>query len=226
MPIERENKVKITMEPRALVGDMERLDNAILLLDIDGIIADIDHRLPYYSKKDWDKFYGATMAEDAKHIYYNTVAMMAMGVMSAYKQDNVKIMFVTSRPERTRAITKLWLNHHVPRLLPMERVMYMREDEDHRQSHIVKWEAINDLLLDLSNEGKLGETDIYYLDDDWKNIEYVCRKCDETQHLNGSVHMFGLVVGTRLLPHPTNLNIQRCEACAAKSCAQNNTDEE
>ena len=50
--------------PYSANGSIPHMKNALILCDIDGVLADCSHRLPYLKKKEYDKFYGANMAED------------------------------------------------------------------------------------------------------------------------------------------------------------------
>lgn len=78
-----------------------KLDTVIF--DIDGTLADVDHRRHFVigKKKDFDAFYDAMVDDTVK------VAIQELNHMC--KRCNHKIIICTGRPEKYRSITVEWL---------------------------------------------------------------------------------------------------------------------
>jgi uncharacterized HAD superfamily protein len=103
-----------------------------VIVDIDGTLADVSHRLHHIrgKRKKWQKFF-ALMSED------KPVKEVIDKVAELAKTHNIYI--VSGRPEDYRAITEEWLDlHEVP-----YNALYMREAEDHRPDDIVKQEILD-----------------------------------------------------------------------------------
>ena len=101
----------------------------IVICDIDGTIADNEHRQELLnSYKDWDKFFLAM--KDDKPI---------MKVIDLIKQKQIEgkyISFITGRPERYREMTLDWLKEY----FKFKFSLYMRKDNDSRSKLISKKE--------------------------------------------------------------------------------------
>ena len=80
--------------------------NAIIV-DIDGTVADISHRLQHIKKEDqdWDSFY-ALCTED------KPIPEM-VELVTALNRDN-DILFLTGRNQSTEFATRKWLREHFP----------------------------------------------------------------------------------------------------------------
>ena len=99
----------------------------IAVLDIDGVLADVRHRLHFLerSPKNWDGFFAGITADPP------------LGVGLALAQELAReheIVYLTGRPERTRADTESWLGQHA---LPPGRLL-MRGDGDRRPARMAK----------------------------------------------------------------------------------------
>jgi hypothetical protein len=77
----------------------------IAVIDIDGVVADVRHRLHHISRrpKDWDAFFAAA-THDPPH-------PEGLGVVRTIAEGH-EIVYVTGRPERTRGATVEWLDRH------------------------------------------------------------------------------------------------------------------
>ncbi|WP_051232081.1 phosphatase domain-containing protein [Pseudonocardia asaccharolytica] len=107
---------------------------ALAVFDIDGVLADVTHRLHFLDARPqrWERFFAAAdrdplLEEGAKRL---RVALTAHDVV-----------YLTGRPERNRRLTERWLARHG---LPTE-PLYMRPDDDHRPARIVKREVLRGL---------------------------------------------------------------------------------
>ena len=113
----------------------------VWVFDIDGTLADNDHRMHYLNgKKNWDAFF----AEQHKDEPYQAV----LDVLHSLVFDGHKVIVVTAREERFREDTLDWLNKHIEYNFPSED-LYMRPignrgDDDKMKVDIVKnWIAAN-----------------------------------------------------------------------------------
>lgn len=174
-----------------------RLPSAIIFCDIDGIWADCSHRLPYLKKKEYDKFYGACMADDAKTLTASiATGAFIRGVVRMY--GRCLFLLLTGRPKRTCTLTRMWFKENYPHTFEnlIDNNILCRDDEDWRPAYQIKAElAANYLISDKLGESyALGETDIYFIDDDPKVISYlhdhfVSHLPDSEQDkVNGCVH--------------------------------------
>jgi hypothetical protein len=147
---------------------IKRNSKKAVLFDIDGTLANIEHRRANLTKSppDW-KAFNAEMGSDVPNA----------GVVSLYKAlwdaNCYELILVTGRNERSRALTEQWLTWNE---IPFSRLL-MRADHDFRSDHIIKEELL-DLLL---SEGK----DIIFTVDDrqqvvdmWRRRGITCLQCD------------------------------------------------
>lgn len=106
----------------------------LAVLDIDGVLADVRHRLHHIGRppKDWERFFtaaaddppladGAELARELSHRY--------------------EVLYLTGRPQRTRGLTERWLSEHD---LPAGTLL-MRPDADHRPARMFKRECLRAL---------------------------------------------------------------------------------
>ena len=105
----------------------------VAVFDIDGVLADVRHRLRYVERtpKDWPAFFGA-MDSDGP---------LDVGIALAHEQVTLGrgLVFLTGRNESHRAVTEAWLRRHgVP-----EGRLIMRRDNDRRPARQVKPEAMH-----------------------------------------------------------------------------------
>ncbi len=120
---------------------------AFVVLDIDGVLADVTHRLPYLTRrpKDWDSFFAAASADPL----LTAGAELARRVATTHR-----IVYLTGRPERIREVTAHWLRE---KELP-DGELLMRADTDRRPSRLMKVERLRRL-------GQRGIVDLVVDDD-------------------------------------------------------------
>jgi phosphoglycolate phosphatase-like HAD superfamily hydrolase len=105
----------------------------IVLVDVDGTLADVRHRLHHIrgaGRKNWKAFFEG-MDEDTP------IASTVAWVQSLAQNHDVVI--ITGRPEEYRRRTVAWLKKHA---IPFTDV-FMRADGDHRPDYEVKKEALD-----------------------------------------------------------------------------------
>jgi uncharacterized HAD superfamily protein len=107
-------------------------DKPIVIVDMDGTLADVRHRLHHIQgpgKKNWKRFFEA-------QVHDKPFAAIAQRVRDLAR-DN-EIVIVTGRPEEYRSGTEAWLHKF---RIPFSRI-YMRPAGDHRPDYIVKGEIL------------------------------------------------------------------------------------
>jgi hypothetical protein len=106
------------------------------VIDIDGVLADVRHRLSHLATnpKDWDSFFAAAPQDPP----------LAEGLAVARQLAvDHQLIILSGRPERYRSATVTWLRDHS---LPTEPLL-MRRDGDRRPSRVTKIEALRNLAL-------------------------------------------------------------------------------
>jgi phosphoglycolate phosphatase-like HAD superfamily hydrolase len=123
----------------------------LAVFDVDGVLADVRHRLRHVERrpKDWDAFFAAAVDDPP----------LSEGVALARESArDCEVVYVTGRPERCRADTLGWFGRHG---LPPGRLA-MRRHGDRRPARVAK----PDLLRELAR----GRVVAVVVDDD----EQVC----------------------------------------------------
>ena len=109
--------------------------NKIVLCDIDGTVANNDHRQHYLEgKKDWDGFFSELIND-------SPIKPVIEKINQEIKNGN-KVIFVTGRPERYRYSTNLWLKE----FFSFSYDLFMRKDGDQRNKLIIKKEIFQNHL--------------------------------------------------------------------------------
>lgn len=143
----------------------------IIIFDIDGTLADIDHRLHWIRSgpKNWKAFYTA-MADDTP---IESICSLAR---SSYEIGHVVIL-CTGRNEDHRAGTEHWLSRHKIRY----DALYMRGERDHRPDFEVKEDALKKII------DRFGKPDLVFEDrqqvvDMWRRNGIRCLQVAEGQY--------------------------------------------
>lgn len=107
-----------------------------IIVDIDGTLANIDHRLRFIKgeKKDWDGFFGNVM-DDGINDWCNNL-------MWYYLHASYRIILVTGRPSGLEQATRDWLHAYGVDY----HGLHMRKDGDRRDDSIVKREIYTNAL--------------------------------------------------------------------------------
>jgi len=113
----------------------------IAVFDIDGVLADVRHRLHHVESKpkNWDMFFEAAVADEPL-----AEGLALAGQLSA----DHEIVYLTGRPERTRTDTLRWLKDHE---LPVGKLL-MRREGDRRPARMVKLA----IARQLADKGRLA----------------------------------------------------------------------
>ncbi len=109
----------------------------VAVLDIDGVLADVRHRLRHITRtpKDWDAFFAAAPADPP--LYEGLAVARRLGI-------DHDIVFLSGRPERCRQDTLDWLRDNG---FPPGRLV-LRRAGDRRPASIIKVEALRGLSRD------------------------------------------------------------------------------
>ena len=112
-----------------------------VLVDIDGTVADIQHRRHYVQRepKDWDGFFGAMGDDTLRH----DVARQVRDLWEA----GYELVFVSGRPDTYRNVTEAWVRKVG---FPYYTALFMRRGGDHRPDTIVKEGILKKYFLDTS----------------------------------------------------------------------------
>lgn len=148
-----------------------------VIVDIDGTIANVDHRLHLIDKSngvdktDWDEFY--SLCESDKPI------QPIIDLVRHFAYDLGKdVIFLTGRRAAVRKKTILWLEDHVCGYLANESLLLMRPAGELRHDIHVKPE-------NLARVG-IGPEDVAYILEDrnsmvkkWRELGYTCLQVAE-----------------------------------------------
>ena len=127
------------------------MSEQVYIVDIDGTIADLSHRLHHIQgdKKDWDAFHAAcdkdTPIKDVVDVVITLEGLI-----------NTRLIFVTGRPESSRVKTQKWLAKTWGieyDLEDWEEDLYMRCDGDFRPDFEIKKEIYEHHLKNLTIAG-------------------------------------------------------------------------
>ena len=123
-----------------------------VIFDIDGTLASAEHRLHLimsHGPKDWETFLSPEMVDQDQPIPQTWL------LMSLLIKNNHKIIFITGRAERTRLVTSTWLQRSANELFGAEfgfnvvtLPLYMRVDDDRRNSYVVKEKSLYQAIKD------------------------------------------------------------------------------
>lgn len=104
------------------------------MFDIDGVLADVTHRLHHLRARPqrWERFFAAADVDP----------LLDEGADRLREaQADFEVVYLTGRPERNRRLTERWLAQHDLPTGPL----YMREDDDYRPARMMKREVLRRL---------------------------------------------------------------------------------
>ena len=113
---------------------MPETSRLLAVVDIDGVLADVRHRLHHVSSapKDWQAFFAAAPRDPVLEEGRQTVAKLA---------EVFDIVYLSGRPEHCREDTLAWLDRHG---MPRGQVV-LRRTGDRRPARLVKVEVLDRL---------------------------------------------------------------------------------
>jgi hypothetical protein len=113
---------------------MPPISRPLAVFDVDGVLADVRHRLRHVESrpKDWEAFFAAARDDPP----------LSEGVLLAQQSaKDCEVVYVTGRPERCRTDTVAWFTRHG---LPEGRLS-MRSDRDRRPARLAKPQLLRSL---------------------------------------------------------------------------------
>lgn len=139
----------------------------VVIFDLDGTLANIDHRLHFVTgpKKDWDAFYKTCVADSPN---WNNLQ-----VLHALASVGYRIVILTGRSDEVRNETIEWLNNYGVTF----HGLYMRPDKDYTQDHDLKLR----MMADAQQEMGFTKEEVLCIFDDrqkvvdmWRKNGYTC----------------------------------------------------
>lgn len=114
-----------------------------VLFDIDGTLANCDHRLHHLDGevKDWESFFAAQVDDTP------IAAVAELNHLLSYAnndKERIALLIVTARPEQYREVTEQWLDRHQIWYYHV----YMRKEGDYRPDNVAKADILNEVLED------------------------------------------------------------------------------
>lgn len=143
-----------------------------VIVDIDGTVADLRHRLHFIQgeRKDWDGFY-SNVGDDSPIPH-------TFDVVNALALSGCQLVFVTGRPDRTYYPTVDWLERFLPSTGTMIRkpLMFFRKNGDFRPDTVVKKEIYETRLkaVGITPENTVVFEDrsgVVYM---WRTLGFTC----------------------------------------------------
>lgn len=147
----------------------------IILCDIDGTAANVEHRLHFVHKRskytvppiDWDGFFAA-MDGDTPNGWCQEL------LLSLYRNGH-EIHFVSGRPDSYRKQTTDWLTEHYGYLKITE--LHMRPDGDRRPDREIKEEIYDKYYASRHDQILLAVDDRQQAVDAWRSRGVVVLQC-------------------------------------------------
>lgn len=135
-------------------------DRNLIICDIDGTIANVQHRLHYiknldgskkpYKECDWDSFHKACVDDEP---YRDVIEILQSLVLGHGNGCNVcgaverEFHFFSGRNKSVRKETIEWLEKHVPITEDRDWELHMRSEGDRRPDTTVKYEMMYELKI-------------------------------------------------------------------------------
>ncbi len=132
----------------------------VVICDLDGTLADVNHRLHYiknddgtlkpYAERDWDSFNAACVDDKPNR---DVIAIMESLVRGYEWGCNVcgsvqrEVYFLSGRNDVVRAETIEWLQKHIHEDWDYDELLIMRKADDRRPDTEVKLEMVQELGL-------------------------------------------------------------------------------
>ncbi len=136
---------RATARAAAVLRTLDRV--SIAVFDIDGVVADVRHRVHFVERRprDWGRFFAGAAADPLSE----EGARWAREAASEHE-----LVWLTGRPEWLRTVTTHWLDQHG---LPAGRLL-MRGDRDYRPAREYKLDELRKVAAD-------GEIAVFVDDD-------------------------------------------------------------
>ena len=136
-------------------------------MDIDGTLADVEHRVHHVQQepKDWKSF-NSKMEHDVLNIW-------CRDIIAAMAKEGLDIILLTGRGESRRKDTEVWLAKHEIGF----NELFMRPKFDSREDFVLKKNIYQDFIKE--------KYDVLFVIEDrlsvvkmWRELGLVCLQCD------------------------------------------------
>ncbi len=138
-----------------------------ILVDIDGTLADITHRMHHWHSKNYEAF-NSEMPNDK-------VNQWCVEIINAFKSTH-KIFLITGRPGRTRILTQPWLIkrniHHDGLLMEKENELSWARDD------VMKRELYNTYIRDTFKVSFVIDDRVHVVEM-WRSLGLTCLACSK-----------------------------------------------
>ena len=149
------------------VDDEDRQLKDTIVVDLDGTLANIDHRLHYVKreKPDWDAFYAACDKD--------TPNEWCLHLLQAFHESfyQYEVLIVSARRKSEQIKTMVWMRSHNVRF---DQIFLLREDGNHEEDTVLKKRWLD----------RYGKDRILFVVDDrqkvvdmWRAEGLVCLQC-------------------------------------------------
>ena len=140
-----------------------------IIVDVDGTVADCEHRRHHLDSNNWPGFFGA-MADDG--VFAHTIE-----VVNAMRAQGYKVLIVTARPDEHdyKQVTQDWLAANGI----VYDGFYMRQGGDYRKDNIVKREILGRIMMDDGYEPVMAFDDRDQVVKMWREMGIPCLQVNE-----------------------------------------------
>ena len=144
------------------------------IFDVDGTLADINHRMHHFDdQKNWAAFFAAQHLDPP----YDAV----FDVLHALFDTGDKCIVITGRDEKHRQVTIDWLQKYCKFDFSNDD-LYMRKRGDSKSDDLVKIEIINQILKEHPEYKVMGVfEDRHRVIDAWRDAGYYVFECNQTR---------------------------------------------
>lgn len=142
-----------------------------IIFDLDGTLADCEHRRPLVQapNRDWKSFlYPTNVAMDAPVVPLIHLAALI-------ERGGGRIIYCTGRPEALRETTRVWL---LAWGAPFDGHLFMRKDGDSRPDRVIKKELLEEMRA-LGYRPKIAVDDRTPIVKMWREAGLICLQCTE-----------------------------------------------
>lgn len=156
---------------------MDQLTPAIIV-DLDGTLANHDHRLPFIKKDkpDWDSYH--------QYVLHDSINPWCKTICDWAEMAKVRILIVSGRMGTIQVLkdTHKWLDRHEI----LKEYTLLRKPKDFRPDHVVKKEMYENRIKDFYKV-------LFVLDDRgsvvkmWRKLGLVCLQCSDWEEKGKNV---------------------------------------
>ena len=146
----------------------------LVVFDIDGTLANIDHRLGYVrtKPKNWAAFDAGIPNDKAN--------LPVVQVFHALYNEGHTLVFASGRNENSREATVEWLVKH-DLWSPGHSKLYMRKADDFRSDDIVKQEILDEIVRDYGKKPDMVFDDRKRVVDMWRRNGIWVFDCNQSE---------------------------------------------